>query len=138
MDTWARTTMADRAVVMVVDDDAAVRTAVRFALEVEGFEVRTYVDAEDLLAEPTLPARGCLILDYRLPGIDGLKLLDRMRARGVTLPAVLITTPTPTVAARAAEARVQVVEKPLRGGDLADAVRALILDADSGPRGRPY
>src|SRR6185369_3031959 len=81
--------------VVVVDDDAALRSALKFAFELDGFRVRTHASAEELLAFPTLPARGCLVLDYRLPGTDALALLKTLRQRGVMLPAILITTQPP-------------------------------------------
>ena len=87
------------ATLILVDDDEHVLAALKFAFEVEGFEVRAYPCAESLLAEPRLPQSGCLILDYNLPGLDGLELL---RLRGVTMPAVVITTPGPSILARAA------------------------------------
>ena len=59
-------------IVLVVDDDAAVRAALKFALEVEGFSVRLY-DGPAGRCWPTanLPERGCLVIDYRMPEIDG-------------------------------------------------------------------
>ena len=65
--------------VLVVDDDAAVRAALKFALEVEGFRVRVYDSAAALLADDSLPVRACLVIDYRMPDIDGLELVDRLR-----------------------------------------------------------
>lgn len=113
-------------VVVVVDDDPALLHALTFALGVEGFSVRPYPDAASLLTEPSLPAHGCLVIDYRLPGLDGLDLLERLRARGVTLPAVLITTATPKILKRAAAAGVPVVEKPLLNGMLFSLVHELL------------
>ena len=71
--------------------------------------------------------RGCLVLDYNLPGIDGLDLLERLRAAEVTLPAILITTnPRKALRARAALAGVQIVEKPLLTDALRDSVNAAL------------
>ncbi len=78
-------------VILVVDDDAAVRNALKFALEVEGFSVRLYATPEALLAEKDLPAAGCLVIDYRMPEIDGLELVERLQSLGVTLPVFLIS-----------------------------------------------
>ncbi len=72
--------------VLVVDDDAAVRSALKFVLEVEGFRVRLYPDAGTLLADGDLPRQGCLVIDYRMPGMDGLELVERLRADHVALP----------------------------------------------------
>jgi FixJ family two-component response regulator len=115
-----------RAILILVDDDTAVLSALKFAFEVEGFEVRAYRDAESLLGEPDFPGCGCMVLDYKLPGLNGLELLARIRARGVELPAVLITTPTATVRAQAAAAHVALVEKPLLTSTLLDTVRTLL------------
>ena len=49
-------------VVLVVDDDSAVRNSLRFTLEVEGFQVRVYSSAEELLKEDSLPDPGCLVV----------------------------------------------------------------------------
>jgi two-component system, LuxR family, response regulator FixJ len=114
------------AVLILVDDDAAVLSSLKFALEVDGFAVRAYADAEGLLSASDMPEAGCLILDYWLPGLDGLELLTELRLRGVDLPAILITTPTPQVCSKAAAVGVQVVEKPLLAGALLDSVRELL------------
>ena len=78
-------------IVLVVDDDAAVRAALKFALEVEGFCVRLYDGPRALLADHNLPDRACLVIDYRMPEIDGIELVDRLRRRNVMLPAILIS-----------------------------------------------
>ncbi|MBM6583407.1 response regulator [Microvirga sp. BT689] len=55
--------------VIVVDDDAAVRQSLKFALEQEGFEVRLYEDGAQLLADGALPLTGCLVVDLTMPGM---------------------------------------------------------------------
>jgi FixJ family two-component response regulator len=112
-------------VLVVVEDDPALRRALKFAFEVDGFDVRAFPDGESLLAERDLPDQGCLVVDYKLPGMNGLDLLSRLRRRGVALPAVLITTLTPAVLAQAAAAHVPVVGKPLLTGALLDMVTGL-------------
>ena len=116
-----------RPVVFLVDDDPAVAHAVQFSFDLEGLDVRSFSDAESLLASGDLPQRGCLILDYNLPGADGLELLDRLRANGVRMPAVLITTnPRTLLRARAATAGVPIIEKPLLTDALLTAVRSAL------------
>src|SRR4029079_11738647 len=78
-------------VVVVVDDDTAVRNALKFSLELEGYTVRTYSDALELLDGPQLPPGACLVMDYKLPGLDGLEAIARVRERYAGLPAILIT-----------------------------------------------
>jgi two-component system response regulator FixJ len=114
------------ATLILVDDDAAVLSSLKFAFQVEGFEVRAYPDAESLLEVADFPDSGCMVLDYRLPGLDGLELFTRIRELGVMLPAVLITTPTASVRARAAAAGVTLVEKPLLTSTLLDTVRRIL------------
>ena len=115
-------------VILVVDDDAAVRNALKFALEVEGFSVRLYATPEALLAEKDLPAAGCLVIDYRMPEIDGLELVERLQSLGVTLPVFLISgRATRSLRDRASNLGVSgVLEKPL--SDLVGSIRR-VLDA---------
>ncbi|MDQ0391074.1 response regulator transcription factor [Labrys monachus] len=112
--------------VIIVDDDVALLHALTFAFMVEGFDVRSYASGESLLAEASLPVRGCLVIDYKLPGLDGFQLLERLRARGVGMPAILMTTLTPAMARRAAAAAVRTVDKPLLNGKLFDTVKELL------------
>ena len=114
------------AIMILVDDDTEVLSSLKFAFEVEGFEVRAYPDAESLLEVADFPDSGCMVLDYRLPGLDGLELFTRIRELGVMLPAVLITTPTASVRARAAAVGVTLVEKPLLTSTLLDTVRRIL------------
>ena len=68
---------------------------------------------------------GCLVLDLKLPDRDGLAVLAELRSRGVTMPAILITSaPTESIRRRAAAARVPIVEKPIFGNGLIDTIRA--------------
>jgi FixJ family two-component response regulator len=117
---------ASPAILTVVDDDASVLSALRFLFEMEGFDVRAYRDGESLLAERDLPESGCMIIDYKLPGANGLEVVRRIRRRGVTMPAVLITTPSPHVLALAAAAKVPVVAKPNLDRVLMETVRGLL------------
>lgn len=111
--------------VLVVEDDEAVRNSLKFALELEGLEVRVYESACALLGEPKLPASGCLVVDYHMPGMNGVELLDFLRRRAVGLPAILITAKA-TDQIRQSAARSgfsEVIEKPCHDGRLADGIR---------------
>ena len=110
--------------VILVDDDPAVTHAIQFSFDLEGLDVRSFRDGESLLAADDLPEAGCLILDHNLPGMDGLALLERLRAAGVRLPAILITTnPRAALRNRAAAAGVPIIEKPLLTDALLTTVR---------------
>lgn len=119
-----------RSAVLVLDHDPAVRNSLKFALEIEGFAVRVYATAAALLAEPDMPPGGCVVLDYNLPGMNGLDLLQALRERHVKLPAILVTShPTSAVRRRAVAADVQVIEKPLLNDTLLRCIRAALGDA---------
>jgi two-component system response regulator FixJ len=117
--------------VLVVDDDAAVRAALKFALEVEGFKVQLYDGPEALLADANLPAQACLVIDYRMPGIDGIQLVDRLRSRNVTLPAILISGRVSRQLRSLAERSglTRVLEKPLSDAALVDNIRGALASA---------
>jgi len=121
--------------VIVVDDDQAVRNSLTFSLEVEGFAVRSYAGGHDLLEDGRdVPRGGCLVIDQRMPGMTGLDLISKLRTRAVAAPAILVTShPTAAVRQRAAKAGVRIVEKPLLGNALIDVIRDLCTLA--GPTG---
>jgi two-component system, LuxR family, response regulator FixJ len=110
-------------VILVVDDDEAVRVSLRNMMESEGFKVCAFSNGHDLLNELSLPATGCLIVDYHMPAMNGLELVSALRGRGVSIPAILITSnPAKYVRDRAAAIAVLVVEKPGLGSYLLDCV----------------
>ena len=119
-----RTGEACKNVMLVVDDDSAVRESLKFMLEVEGFQVRVYSSAEELLNEDSLPEPGCLVVDYHMPGMNGLELVVQLQGRDVQIPAILITPdPSENLRNRAAAAGISIVEKPLLGSRLLDSIR---------------
>ncbi|MBX9777316.1 MAG: response regulator [Xanthobacteraceae bacterium] len=111
--------------VLIVDDDPAVRNSLQFMLEIEGFVVRAYARGSDLLNDPHMPETGCLVIDYRLPSMNGLDLLSELRRRKVELPAILVTTdPSSSLRAQTAAAGALLIEKPLLTEALFDGIRA--------------
>lgn len=116
---------ANQKTILVVDDDAALRSSLEFILGVEGYAVRAYASGRELLDDADLPICGCLVVDQRLPDIEGLQLIDVMRNRDASLPAILITThPTIAMRRRAEAAKVPIVEKPLITGALFQRIGA--------------
>lgn len=114
-------------VVLLVEDDSAVRNSLKFSLEIEGFSVRAYKNGTELLGETPYPGARCLIIDYRLPGLNGLELLAELRRREVVVPAILVTTnPSPSLRARATAAGVMVIEKPLLNEALVQGIHTAL------------
>jgi FixJ family two-component response regulator len=112
--------------VAVVDDDAALRAALVFSLETQGFQVAAFESAEAALAGD-LAGYDCIVLDQRLPKMSGLDLVAALRARGKRPPSILITShPSAAVRDEAREAGVQIVEKPLLGNTLVDRIRSVL------------
>jgi FixJ family two-component response regulator len=113
--------------IVVVDDDAAVRGSLKFALEIEGFAVRTYPKGADLLGDVRRADCACFIIDQKLPGMNGLDVVAELRKERIATPVILITShPTSVLQQRAAQAGVPIVEKPLLSNALIDRVRDAI------------
>jgi FixJ family two-component response regulator len=120
-------TRAPGSLVIVVDDDDAVRNSLKFSLEIEGFAVRLYSGGGELLNAPDLDDCACLVIDQNMPGLSGLDTVSKLRERRVTVPAILITGhPSTMVRARAGRAGVHIVEKPLFGNALIEGIRGVI------------
>jgi two-component system, LuxR family, response regulator FixJ len=114
-------------VILLVDDDSGARDSLKFMLEVEGFRVHAYATAHELLNENSLPSVSCLVTDYQMPGINGLELIARLRDRRLMIPAILITAlPDNNLRSRAAAAEISIIEKPVLGSRLLDAIRKTI------------
>jgi len=111
-------------VVAIVDDDPAVCGSLKFSLELEGFAVRAYCSAAELLHDGDLGACDCFVIDQRMPAMSGMELIAKLRDQKVLAPAILlISHPNPTLSARAATAAIPIVEKPLLGNALVDTIR---------------
>jgi two-component system response regulator FixJ len=77
--------------VHLVDDDEAIRRSVGFMLKTSGFQVRVYESGIELLKSASSLEPGCVLLDIRMPGMDGLEVLAALRAKGVSLPVIIMT-----------------------------------------------
>jgi FixJ family two-component response regulator len=116
-------------VVIVIDDDLAVRNSLKFSLEIEGLTVRSYATGAELLSAGDLDLCSCLIVDQNMPGMNGLELIGLLRARHFAAPAILITShPSPSLRERARTAGVPIVEKPLLGNALLDKIRDVVVE----------
>lgn len=123
----------DPDIVLVVDDDQAVRESFKFALELEGLIVRVCGGGEELLMHPDLSAARCILLDYKMPVMDGLDVLERLAALKIEVPVILITSRTTNAVLRRAQAAgvCRILEKPLVDGALLDSIQEVL--GHSGP-----
>jgi two-component system, LuxR family, response regulator FixJ len=115
-------------VVLVVDSDLAVREALKFALEIEGFAVYLCADGPELLAHPELRLADCLVLDDKLPLMDGASVLDRLVEGNFQVPVILMTNhATDGLRRRAIVAGVRhILEKPLLNGGLVESIHDVV------------
>ena len=110
--------------VHLVDDDASVRAAVEDLLASVGLDTRSYVSAADFLERARLDAPGCLVLDVRMPGMNGLDLQQELQRRGLALPIIFITGhgDIPMSVRAMKQGALEFLTKPFRDQDLLDAI----------------
>ena len=93
------------AVISVVDDDESIRNSLKRLLRSTGFEVTIFPSAREFLHQRPLNKHGCVIVDVRMPGMDGLDLQKLLSDSGISLPVVFMTAyEDPYVRSRAMEA----------------------------------
>ena len=122
--------MASERVVHVVEDDQPMRESLVELLEDAGYAVHAYTRAAELLARGAAIQPGCVVSDVRMPGMDGLTLLRRLRASGSELPLMLITAHGDVaMAVRAMRAgALNFLEKPLDVDALLAAIGVALRD----------
>jgi FixJ family two-component response regulator len=122
--------------VYVVDDDVDVLRSLRFLLETDGFEVRTFRSGEALLNTLTSGGADCFVIDYRLPRMTGIELASALRTRKIDAPIILITGyPDKKISTKAAAAGIgHVLLKPHVEESLAAQIRdAIGSGREAGP-----
>ena len=77
--------------IYVVDDDEAIRRSLSFMLKTSGFAVQSFSGGIPFLKEAAGLEQGCVLLDVRMPDMDGLEVQRELRARGVLLPVIIMT-----------------------------------------------
>ena len=121
-------TDVDPLTLVVVDDDEDVRTALRRLLRSMGHDVQVFASAEEYEDRPA--AADCLIVDLRLPGLNGFELRDRLRSRGSLIPIVFITGDGgPTPGDTLANADTPALAKPFNDSDLLAAIARAVSSA---------
>lgn len=83
--------MAESKLVHVVDDEEAIRRSLDFLLRTAGYQVEKWSDGESFLKGADHAAPACVLLDVRMPGMDGLQVLSEMAARGFNMPVIVLT-----------------------------------------------
>jgi two-component system CheB/CheR fusion protein len=133
-ETAARGNGGERPTVFVVDDDEELRAALRGLLEQEGRRVEVYATAWEFLDSYSPGRSGCLIVDWRMPDMNGMELLDRLKAERRELPTIMITgyadVPLAVRAMKAGAA--SFIEKPVRAEELIAAVDRALKQAGGG------
>ncbi len=127
--------MVARQLVHLVDDSAAMRATVAAILESDGMVVREHATAGSLLAESAVSDADCVLTDLRMPRVDGLELLIRLRKAGSGVPVIVMTGHGDvSLAVRAMKlGACDFIEKPFRPDTLLQAVRGAAHEAGTSP-----
>ena len=122
--------MSDKPTIHVIDDDAAMRDSLAFLLDVNGFKPQVYESADDFLGGADRAALNCVISDIRMPGLNGIELVRKLKGQGSSCPVILITGHGDVaLAVEAMKAgAVDFIEKPFDDAALLGAIRSA-LDA---------
>ena len=121
--------------ISVVDDDISVRKSLDRLIRSVGFEVRVFSSAEEFLNAERPRKSDCLILDVRLPGMNGIELLRYLIARRCNVPVIFLTAHGSDELARseaASELTVAYLIKPFNADELLDAINAALKWKSSG------
>jgi FixJ family two-component response regulator len=118
--------------IFVIEDDGEVRSSTRLFLEALGYAVVEFESAEALLTATDTGGADCLVLDYQLPGLSGLDLLDALRARAIRAPAIIVSGNGFRMQGRAAELGVvAVLRKPLAADALSQWLEEIFRNPQS-------
>lgn len=122
--------------VFIVDDDPSVRDALSLLLGIHDYRVAVFGDAESFLKAYKKEWRGCVLLDIRMPGMDGLALQKQLAGLGSQLPVIIMTGHGDVASARQAfrALAVDFLEKPIDHQKLLDG----IAEAFARQQARPF
>jgi two-component system response regulator FixJ len=127
--------MAHRGKVYVIDDDEAMRDSLNFLLGAADFDVTLFESAQHFL--DSLPSDfGCVVSDVRMPGIDGIELLKRLKASRSTLPVLIMTGhgDVPLAVEAMKLGAIDFLEKPIEDDRLIGMIDIALKQAESGAR----
>lgn len=110
----------------IIDDDEAIRESLRLLLFAAGIRSRSYASANAFLADEDMPDIACILLDIRMPGMDGLELFQRLGEKKAPYPVIFITGhgDIPLAVAAIKQGAFDFLTKPFRAGELLDRVQA--------------
>jgi two-component system response regulator FixJ len=125
--------MKRKAIIHIVDDEEAVRTSLATLLEVQGYAARIYGSGAEFLerVDPSVP--GCALVDLKMPGLDGLGLLQKMAESNIKVPVVMMTGfGEVAVAVKAMKAgAADFLEKPLDAKQLLSVLDRLLSQSQA-------
>lgn len=119
--------------VFLVDDDEAIRHSASFMLRHAGFLVKTYPDGISFLEQITEDHEGCILLDVRMPGMDGLAVQNALNLRGINMPVIILTGhgDVPVAVEAMKGGALEFLEKPYEKQALVGAIENAFLTLDS-------
>lgn len=134
---WPTTAMSDaERIVHVVDDDEAIRQSIGFLLRKAGHRVETYASGTIFLKAVSRATAGCVLLDVRMPDIDGLEVQKRLAEAGIVLPIIMLTGHGDVaLAVRAIKAgALEFLEKPFERASLLEAIDQALMQSSRNDR----
>lgn len=119
--------------VFLVDDDEAIRHSASFMLRHAGFLVKTYPDGISFLEQVSEDQDGCILLDVRMPGMDGLAVQNALNLRGINMPVIILTGhgDVPVAVEAMKGGALEFLEKPYEKKALIGAIENAFLSLDS-------
>jgi two-component system response regulator FixJ len=114
--------------VCIVDDDEAIRESIRLLLYAAGLGTCCYVSADDYLQRADHPKFDCMLLDIRMPGMDGIEFFGHLRKQKVPFPVIFITGhgDIPLAVSAIKQGAFDFLTKPFKQGELLNKVKAAI------------
>jgi two-component system response regulator FixJ len=125
--------MPNDVVIHIVDDELAVRQSLAFLVSAAGYAVRVHEAPMAFLEGCPYPLGHCLITDLRMPGLDGIALLQRMKDCGPPMPTIVITGhgDVPMAVAAMKEGAHDFIEKPFEDSVLIEAIERVVEQSSS-------
>jgi len=128
--------MNPHALIYVVDDDAAVRTAIRLLLRSANLMVEAYASADEFLSHFDADRHGCIVLDVRMPGLSGLELQEKLNHLHVITPIIFITGhgDVPMAVEAIQSGASDFIQKPFQDQELLDRIQVALTRDDHNRR----